>query len=204
MQLAGALRASPPAPLTRDSEIVDSGGNLLSNPSLYADTTVRIVASTNALLVGHVTWQGRPAQPSTLQQLPVTLTLKSGSTEVNYPAQSTNQGGQFTASLSTLPGGTYNWRAKGPKYLARGGTVSLNGSTSTSVEIGQMRTGDADDNNMVNAVDFIVLRAAFGKSQGEPGYDDRADFTGDNRVDIIDFVLLKINFGTGGAPPPAP
>src|SRR5207244_11268299 len=38
-----------------------------------------------AMVVGHVNWQGRPAQPNSLQQLPVSLTLRSGTTEVNYP-----------------------------------------------------------------------------------------------------------------------
>src|SRR4051794_35774860 len=29
-------------------------------------------------LVGHVTWQGHPAQPNALQQMPITITLKLG------------------------------------------------------------------------------------------------------------------------------
>src|SRR5205823_2963885 len=70
-----------------------------------------------ARIVGHVTWQGRAAQPNALQQLPITLTLKSGTTEVNYPVQNTDASGFFTQVI-TLPNGAYNWRVKGPKYLA--------------------------------------------------------------------------------------
>src|SRR5205823_180180 len=32
-------------------------------------------ATTASKLIGHVIWQGRPSQPNTLQQLPITLTL---------------------------------------------------------------------------------------------------------------------------------
>src|SRR5207253_7460013 len=48
------------------------------------------------VLVGHVTWQGRPAQPDPLQQLPITLTLKSGAMEVNYSSRNTDANGFFT------------------------------------------------------------------------------------------------------------
>jgi hypothetical protein len=44
--------------------------------------------------------------------------------------------------------------------------------------MGLMRTGDCNNDNVVGAVDFTILKATFGKALGEPGYDDRADFTG--------------------------
>src|SRR3954468_17786552 len=91
-----------------------------------------------AQLVGHVTWQGRPAQPNALQQLPITLTLKSGTTEINYPIQNTDASGFFT-QVVTLPNGSYNWRVKGPLYLANSGNVTLSGAPTTNVEMGLMR-----------------------------------------------------------------
>src|SRR5205085_1348477 len=54
------------------------------------------------ILVGHVDWQGRPAQPDPLQQLPITLTLKSGSTEINYTGLTTDASGYFTVSVDGL------------------------------------------------------------------------------------------------------
>ena len=195
---------APPAPASRDSEILDANGGLASNPGLYTDYTVRIVPNNNSVLVGHVNWQGRPAQPDALQQLPITLTLKSGATEVNYPAQATDANGNFTVALGTLPNGTYTWRVKNPKYLANSGTVSLTGSPRTSVEMGLMRAGDANNDNLVNAADFIIVRLAFGTGIGDPNYDDRADFNGDQRITTTDFNLLRNNFGVGGTPPLAP
>ncbi|MFL5734562.1 MAG: hypothetical protein ACJ78Q_15365 [Chloroflexia bacterium] len=156
------------------------------------------------VLTAHVTWQGRPDQPSPLQQVPVTLTLRSATTEVNYPAQGTDPNGFFTVPAGTLPSGTYAWRAKGPKYLAGSGAVTLSGAPATSLEIGQLRAGDANNDNGVNSMDFTVLRLAYGKSAGQLGYDDRVDFTGDQVVNVSDFSLLRLNFGQSGAPPITP
>ncbi len=175
-------------------------------------------------LIGHVVWQGPPIQPDPRQQLPITLTLKLGNNETDYPVQTTDSNGYFAVSLFGLPTGTYNWRAKGPKYLANSGTVQINGlkvegyklkavlprlstfnlQPSTLVEMGLMRGGDASNDNAVSSPDFNIVKATFGKSQGDPGYDPRADFTNDNAVNLPDFNVLKINFGQGGAPPISP
>ena len=156
-----------------------------------------------ALLVGHVTWQGRPAQPNTLQQLPITLTLRltSGGPYFDFATQNTDSSGYFTVTVTGLPAGTYNWRVKGPKYLANAGQVVLSGGPQQSVEMGLMKVGDANNDNVVNTIDFTILKGTFGKALGDPGYDQRADFNGDNRVNVTDFTLQKSNFGLGGAPP---
>jgi Dockerin type I domain/FG-GAP-like repeat len=151
------------------------------------------------MFVGHVIWQGRPAQPNGLQQLPITLTLKSGTTEVNYPVQNTDASGFFT-QVVTLPNGTYDWRVKGAKFLANSGTANLSGAPQTNVEMGLMRAGDCNNDNVISVQDFNILKNTFGKANGDPGYDARADFNGDNAVSVQDFNLLKGNFGQGGSP----
>src|SRR5207253_3867496 len=109
--------------------------------------------------------------------------------------------GFFTVSVSGLANGTYNWRTKGPQYLANAGTVNLTGAATTSLEIGFMRAGDCNDDNVVNVTDFGILRSTFGKTLGDPGYDGRADFTGDNTVNVTDFSILRSNFGVAGPGP---
>ena len=99
---------------------------------------------------------------------------------------------------------TYNWRVKDPKFLANSGSVSLAGAPQTNLEMGQMKAGDCNNDNVVTILDFNILKGTFGKAQGDPGYDDRADFTGDHTVTISDFNLLKGNFGQGGSPPIRP
>jgi hypothetical protein len=157
--------------------------------------------TTASILVGHVTWQGRPAQPNAAQQVPITLTLKTGTTEVNYPVQNTDASGFFTSSVAGLPSGIYQWRAKNPKYLANSGSVNLDPSGVTSVEMGPMRAGDCNNDNVVNVSDFNILKNTFGKTQGDTGYDDRADFTGEHAVSVSDFNLQKNTFGSSGGPP---
>jgi hypothetical protein len=157
-----------------------------------------------ALLIGHVTWQGPPAQPDPDQEQPVTLTLKSGTVEVNYPVQNTDASGFFTVTTGGLPAGMYFWRAKGPKSLANMGSVNLTGGPPVQVEMGLMQAGDANDDNLVNLFDFNISKLTFGKGCGDPGYDERADFTADCIVNVADFTLLKTNFGQGGAPPIRP
>ncbi len=156
------------------------------------------------LLIGHVNWQGRPAQPNALQQLPVTLTLKLGTTEVNYPSQNTDASGFFTVPVTSLGGGTYNWRIKGPKFLANAGTLTLAGARRTNTEMGLMRAGDCNNDNSVNISDFGLIKNSFGRGSGDPGYDDRADLTGDQRVNVSDMNLVKGNFSFVGPPPIGP
>ena len=70
-----------------------------------------VTPTPSPLLVGHVTWQG-VTQPGTRNVMPISLILNLGSTEVDYSAQNTDARGYFTVSVSTLPNGTYTWRAK--------------------------------------------------------------------------------------------
>jgi hypothetical protein len=154
-----------------------------------------------AVLSGHVTWQGHPPQPNALQQVPITLTLKSGATEVDYAEQTTDASGYFTVSVGGMPAGTYTWRVKNSNYLANLGSLILTGSPSTNVEMGLMMAGDANNDNIVSVGDFNIMKPTFGMAIGDPGYDARADFTGDQTVNISDFNLLRQNFGLLGAPP---
>jgi hypothetical protein len=128
--------------------------------------------------------------------LPVTLTLKLGATEINYSGLTTDASGYFTVPVNGLPSGTYAWRTKGPRYLANAGNLTLSGVPISSAELGLMRAGDANNDNLVSAVDFNILRTTFGGTT-----DLRADFNNDGIVSSVDFNLLRSNFGQGGAPP---
>lgn len=161
------------------------------------------VALTGRSLVGHVIWQGIP-QNHERSMLPITITLKLGNTEVNYPRQSTDPSGFFTLPLGSLGNGTYNWRSQSPDgpaggngsisgFLAACGTVTLSGAAQTSMENGLMRGGDADNDNFVNASDFIMLKQDFGRYAPQ-----RADFNNDTAVNSSDFNILKVNFGQTG------
>ncbi len=150
-------------------------------------------------LQGHISIQGRPAQPNALQSVPVTLTLRlsGGGPESDYNA-TTDDSGNFTV---VAPGpGTYNWRVKSLQTLANSGSTTVASGNNTQ-EMGLLLTGDANNDNCVNVQDFSILKNTFGKSIGEPGYDAQADFNGDDTISISDFTLQKNNFGVCGAGP---
>ncbi len=205
---------SPPAPALRGSDILAPVAEPVQNPALYADYVINIAVPTSTptgtptgLMVGHVTWQGRPPQPNARQQVPISMSLALGSTQVNYTGIATDPNGFFTVTVGSVPSGNYTWRVKGydrwwggPGFLANSGTVSLVGAPITRLEMNLMRAGDTNNDNIANIVDFNILKAMFG-SACNPCQDPRPDFNSDSTVSVLDFNLLKINFGAGGARP---
>jgi hypothetical protein len=156
-----------------------------------------------ANLLGHVTWIGS-TQPNARQAQTITLSIclvSGGPTSTFNTATDTT--GFFTLSLGTLPSGTYNWRDKGFRSLANGGTLVL-ASGDISQEMGAQRGGDATNDNLVTTLDFNILKGTFGKGLGDPGYDGRADFDNSTTVNTSDFNFQKTNFGQGGAPVTCP
>lgn len=173
-----------------------------STPTWTATSTDTPTATptTSAILVGHVTIQGRPAQPNPLQSVPITLTLKLGGSETDYKAV-TDASGYFTVTAPSY--GTFDWRVKNAQTFASSGSVTLDAGT-TQQEMGLLREGDANNDNCVNVTDFNIIKNTFGKSVGDPGYDARADFNGDTTINVTDFSLLRNDFGQCGAAPILP
>jgi len=149
-------------------------------------------------LVGHVSWAGS-SQPDTRQMRPLTLMLcpTSGGSTSTYIA-TTDASGYFTVDVASLITGTYNWREKGSRSLANGGTLTLTGGNQ-QVEMGVQRGGDANNDNVAASADFSILKATFNSLT-----DLRADFNNDGVTNIQDFAILKSTFGQAGAPVTCP
>ncbi len=98
-------------------------------------------------------------------------------------------------ALPLPAGGEWRVAVKERHTLAavRNGTVG-----GPRVDFGELKQGDADNNNIISILDFSILATTFGKSAGGAGYDDRGDFNGDQKVSILDFSLLASNFGQSG------
>lgn len=189
---------APPDPASRDSQIFDGEGNIVNNRALYTDFSIHVVPAV-PVLVGHVTLQGRPTQPSIRQSVPITLRLRQTSGGPIYSFNTTTDAsGNFTV---TAPGpGLYNYWVKNAQTLANTGSASL-AVGANNVEMGLLLEGDTNNDNCISIQDFSILKGSFGKSLGDPGYDVRADFNGDGPVNVRDFNLQKGNFGLCGAAP---
>jgi hypothetical protein len=191
---------NPPAPPERDSQVSDANSANVTNRSLYSDVAVHVSPAT--VLVGHVTVQGRQAQPSDLQSVPVTLTLKSASSGVSTDySSSTDINGFFTVTVPAT--GTYSYRVKNFQTLAYSGNLTVSGST-TNKEMGALAEGDANNDNCINIGDFTMLASSFGTTAGNAGFDVRTDFDGDGSISITDFGMLRNSFGACGANPLRP
>ena len=59
-------------------------------------------------------------------------------------------------------------------------------------------TGDANNDGAVNCLDVAVVRAAFGSSTGQPGFNPAADFNNDGVINIRDlsYVSQRLTAGT--------
>jgi hypothetical protein len=99
-----------------------------------------------------------------------------------------------------VPAGTYDVTAKGSKWLRqKQADVVVTGGGPTVVDFANLKGGDTNNTNSVNIQDLNILKSTYGKSQGQTGYDDRADFNKSGSVNIQDLNTLKSNYGKSGA-----
>jgi len=156
------------------------------------------LAAQSVCINGTVHLEGRPAAPDASYITTVALTLlRVGSPQPDLRNVTTGESGDFR--VCDVPIGTYDIVAKGYNTLAnRISAVQVTAGT-TSVDLGVLRSGDANNDNQNSILDFSILALAYGAVEGEPTYDHRADFNGDGQVNIVDFSLLASRFGEVGA-----
>jgi hypothetical protein len=91
----------------------------------------------------------------------------------------------FTVPGAT-PVGSY------PLEVSYSGTSSFSPS-SASAELtitGVSVPGDLNGDGSVGCDDLAIVKASFGKKQGQPGFDPRADVNGDGVVNILDLSFV--------------
>jgi hypothetical protein len=136
-----------------------------------------------------------PPNPS--WSIPLTLRICSGGSPGDAFITSTDQSGHFSVAV---PGGTHDFLIKNSHTMANyvaGITVPTGGSTGL-ISFGTLHEGDADDDNLVISWDFFILKATYNKAEGDPGYDDRADFSEDQAVTSADFFLMRTHYNQAG------
>jgi hypothetical protein len=144
-----------------------------------------------------------PPDPS--WEVPIDVTLYpagSGSAAIRceqWTDLMLDQNGVWTGVLTLCPG-TYDVSVKNAHTLTnKKANVAINGPT--TIDMGTLREGDANDDNQVDIGDFSILVASYRQELGDPDFQDRTDFDEDDRVDIRDFVLLANHFAEAGDQP---
>jgi len=63
--------------------------------------------------------------------------------------------------------------------------------------LGPACPGDVDGDGDTDPTDLAALLAAYGTSEGDPGYNPNADFDGNGTVDLTDLAFLLSDYGCG-------
>ena len=165
-----------------------------ATPTLTATPTHTpnsVQTAETASLVGSIELQGRLNKPDRCWVVPLTVTLlrPDGGVYHTLPLYTTPYG-EFI--LMRIEPGIYDVRVKNPITLANyKSTVRLLPGVNR-VALGTLLAGDSSDDNVVDVLDFSLLRARFGTNASE------ADYNGDGVVDVYDFSLLRAHFGLSG------
>ena len=133
--------------------------------------------------------------PSWVEMLQVTLC--QGGRMINSGTTLTDPSGTF---IINAPVGQYDILVKGSHTLAnRLDDVLISYDDTTSVlDFGILREGDANDDNTVLSTDFFIIKDTYNLAEGDEGYDDRADFNEDGVVTSTDFFLLRDHYNVAG------
>ena len=128
--------------------------------------------------------------------IPVTVTVCSQDITTTFQTQ-TGQDGCFSVEI---PSGIYDILVKGDHTLAvrLEDVLILNAGSALPHNIGLLREGDADGDNLVLSSDFFILLETYNLPEQDPGFDSRADFNEDGVVTSLDFFLLREHYNQAG------
>lgn len=104
------------------------------------------------------------------------------------------------AQLMGIPLGTYEVAIKSEMHLQKVSTLTLEAGDN-SINIGELRVGDANNDNSIGLEDYSFLVTTFNLSSSDDNYNPQADFNGDGAVGLEDFSLLVSNFNVKGELP---
>lgn len=167
----------------------------IGQTSNIATVTVSITQPANAVLAGTFTIQARSNYAVALSVKLYPVGAATPSYEFSPTASAT---GEFT--ITDFAPGTYEVAVKHFNTLQVVQTVTLV-EGNNAINFGELRAGDANNDNFVEAVDFSALVAAFNAQSGDQNYNAGVDFNGDGFVESLDFSILVSNFNMAGQVP---
>lgn len=105
----------------------------------------------------------------------------------------TDADGRFT--LYDVPIGIHTIIADINRYLyAQKSDVNVSGGATTNLPDVMLHGGDANDDDVVDIFDLVILGLAYNTTPADPEWDARADINNDSAVNLWDLVLVGTNF----------
>ncbi|MDH5781611.1 MAG: hypothetical protein OEZ07_03460 [Dehalococcoidia bacterium] len=148
--------------------------------------------------MGHLPDYDRPDEgwvvPITIKFLSPGADVLSDSPVDEFIVTTTKSNGTATCQCTGVMPDTYDITAVSEHILMNVKRDVIISSPSTVVDMGTLLEGNANDDNIINISDFGILAVSFMKSEGEDGYDVRADFDRNGIINISDFGMLAVNF----------
>jgi hypothetical protein len=181
-----ATGAPTATPTTTPTNTAIGAPTATATPTLTATPAGAPTGTPLASLWGQVGLPGRPAPAHPSWALPVTVDVAGvGTLQLQTDAQ-----GRF---MLTLPApNSYTIGVKGLNTLRKVRHNVAVAAGTVVVDFGALLVGDCNGDNVIDVVDFSVLRSLFASNHPQ------ADFNGDGIVDILDYSLFRANFGNTG------
>jgi hypothetical protein len=108
----------------------------------------------------------------------------------------TAKSGNTTAALvPNIISGNYDISVTSPHCLINVKRNVVIITPLTSLNMGTLLEGNANNDEKVNIQDFGLLAKTYGKQRGQEGFDENADFDRNDLINITDFGLLASNYG---------
>jgi len=140
------------------------------------------------------------SRPSEGWEVPITIKffnpgadVMTGSPLYEFSLNTTKSDGMAISQCTVAPG-TYDVTVVSEHTLINVKRNVVISTPSTAVDMGTLLEGNANDDSIINISDFGILAVSYMKTDGEPGYDARADFDRNGIINISDFGLLAVNY----------
>lgn len=121
--------------------------------------------------------------------LSFTVDLPANGTYANLSLAGLNSGSQYTALL------------KGSAQIATSSAFIMS-PTVSSLNSGQavnLKTGDLNEDNVVNSADYTIAQAILGATPSSSKWNTNADFNKDSIINVFDLGIISKNLGQVGA-----
>lgn len=146
-------------------------------------------------LNGKVVLQGRRLEYGANWKVPLTVELYATSPTAIVDTYDviTSADGKF--SVAGIQPGTYHIAVKNSHTLKKvmaSQTLTINNYG--FINFDTLYEGDCNGDNYIDGIDASLLLNSYNRAIGNPGYDDRADFTEDGIVSAEDISLIVNNF----------